>query len=774
MTAAALVAAGLIALQSGAPQTFDVRAGPAAQSVNRLAAQAGIDIVIAANLNGRRTPDLRGRMSTEAALERMLRPLGARAVRIGEGQYRVEATPAPPRRPVVRPAPPPPEVAPTLLSEVVVTAMPPVGLGGVSGRRTVDSGALERFEGAAASDAVADLSATVESTRQGTGRNKLFIRGLADSAMNGPLQATVGQYLGDLRLSYGSPDPDLALIDVRRIEVFEGPQGTRFGAGSIGGVLRLQPVTPVFRETTGQVVVGAGVTSGGAESSEASLVLNRSLDDRTAGRIVAYSRREGGFLDNRTQGVREADGVDTVGGRASVRWTNGDWTVDLVGVGQRVSADDAQTVAVGETRFAKAGRVLEPYQSTIVLAGLTAQRRLGSATVTSATSVSRQQLNERFDASQVNEPFPALVDRRQTATTTSTELRIDTDPIAGWTWSGGAALAIGETLVERRRRDLSPTPRPTYGADLRRTFTEATAFGEASMSPAPDWRIAVGARLSAVKIDSDVQVVEFSATRRGPTIDGFSVRVTPSFTARWDALPAATLFVRAEQAVRPAGVNEANGAFQRYNGDRVTLVEVGARSRQWHDDLSGEISIGWVDWRDVQADVVTQGGDLVTDNVGDGEIRFVSIKGSWTPTPMLDISGGAFLNDSELTQTRFSVIGGGTTDIPNVAPFGAQLSVDYDAGMLGQVPLRLGADLRYVGQSRIGVGPALDVPQGGYLRSELTARLGDERRAATLRISNPLNQEGVRYGIGSPYQLSSPQAVPVRPLTIRLAFEAAF
>ncbi|WP_309629840.1 TonB-dependent receptor [Brevundimonas sp.] len=773
MTTAALLAAGMIALQSGAPQTFDVRAGPAAQSVNRLAAQAGIDIVITTNLNGRRTPDLRGRMSPEAALDRMLRPLGARAVRIGEGMYRVEAAPVPPRRPLVRP-PPPPEIAPTLLNEVVVTAMPPVGLGGVSGRDTVDRGALQRVEGAAASDAVSDLSATVESTRQGTGRNKLFIRGLADSAMNGPLQATVGQYLGDLRLNYGSPDPDLALIDVRRIEVFEGPQGTRFGAGSIGGVLRLQPEEPAFRETTGRFVVGAGVTSGGAESTEASLVVNRSLDNRTAGRVVAYSRREGGFLDNPTQGVREADTVDTVGGRASVRWTDGDWTVDLVGVGQRVTADDAQTTAIGAARFVKLGRVLEPYQSTIVLAGLTAQRRLGSAVLTSATSISRQQLNERFDASQVSEPFPELVDRRQTATTTSTELRIDTDPIAGWTWSGGAALAVGETLVERRRRDLSPTPRPTYGADLRRTFTEATAFGEASMSPADDWRIALGARLSAVKIDSDVSIVDLASARAGPQINGFSLRVTPSLTARWDATPAATVFARAEQAVRPAGVNEANGAFQRYNGDRVTLVEVGARSRQWRDDLSGEVSIGWVDWRDVQADIVTQGGDLVTDNVGDGVIRFVSIKGSWTPTPMLDISGGVFVNDSELTQTRFSIIGGGTTDIPNVAPFGAQLSVDYDAGTLGGLPLRLGADFRYIGQSRIGVGPSLDVPQGGYTRSELTARLGDERRAATLRISNPLNQDGVRYGIGSPYQLTSPQAVPVRPLTVRLAFEAAF
>lgn len=771
MTAAALLAAALISLQAGEPLTFDVRAGSAEQAVNRLASQAGIDVVVSADLAGRRTPGLSGRISTEAALDRLLRPLGARAVRIGPGMYRIEPAPRPRRagsRPTV-----PAELPPTQLSEVVVTAVPPVGLGGAAGPSLIEPGALERFEGAAASDAIADLTATVDSTRQGTGRNKLFVRGLADSAMNGPLQATVGQYFGDLRLGYGSPDPDLTLIDIRRVEVFEGPQGTRFGAGSIGGVLRLQPEAPEAGMTGGRFVAGAGLTSGGAESGEASLVANHAFTDQLAGRLVAYARREGGFLDNPTLDLREADHVDTVGGRAALRWTDDAWTVDVVGVAQRVTAGDAQTVAAGEAGFARNGRVVEPYESLILLGGVTARRRIGSVRLTSATSVSRQQLDERFDASRRSDPFPSVVDRRQTAETFSSELRIDTDPVAGWTVSGGGAIALGETVVERRHRDLSSAGAPVYGVDLRRTFAEATGFGEASVSPAPDWRFAVGARLSAVRIDSEIRGVELGA-RASSDRDGMAVRLTPSLSARWNVSRAATLFARLEQAVRPAGVGEADGAFRRYQGDRVTLAEVGARSRDWRDDLSGEISVGWVDWRDVQADIVTQGGDLVTDNVGDGVIHFVSVKAAWRPTPTLDISGGLFVNDSSLTPTRPSVIGGGRTDIPNVAPVGAQLSVNHEAGRLAGLPLRLAADLRYVGQSRLGVGPALDVPQGGYLRSELTARLGDERRAATLRISNPFDLDGVRYGIGSPYQLSEPQAVPVRPLTVRLAFEAAF
>lgn len=776
MTIAALFAAGMIAAQSGAPQSFDVRAGPAAQSVNQLATQAGIDVAIVADLDHRRAPAIRGRMTVEVALDRVLRPLGARAVRIGATAYRVEAIPhlrAGFRPPLPR-TPDTDAIAPVQLSEVVVTAMPPVGLSGANGRGLLDSGALQRVEGSAASDAISDLTATVDSTRQGAGRNKLFVRGLADSAMNGPLQATVGQYFGDLRLSYGSPHPDISLIDIGRIEVFEGPQGARFGAGSIGGVLRVQPQPPVMGEASGRIILGGGATSGGGPSGDTAVVLNQPMGDRLALRVVGYARHEGGFLDNPEQDRREADAVDTVGGRAAVRWTNDVWTVDLTALGQSVEAGDAQTVHAGRAGFVKSGQELEPYDSSIALIGVSATRRLGRARLTSATSVSRQVLAERFDATAPTDPFDSVVDRRQIIRTLSSELRLEGDQIAGWTLSGGAALAIGETVVERRRRDLSPDPQPTYGVDLTRTFAEGAVFGEAAISPAPDWRFALGARLSAVRIDSDIQGVEAAGIRLAKDWNGVSVQVTPSLSARWDATPDATIFARLDQSVRPAGVNEANGAFARYHGDRVTLVELGARSRNWRHDLSGEVSVGWMDWRDVQADIVTPGGDLVTDNVGDGTIGFVSIKAAWRVTETLDVSGGLFLNESRLTPTRFSIIGGGSTEIPNVAPIGAQLSLDYLPGQIGGMPLRLGADLRYVGGSRLGVGPALDVPQGGYLQTDLTARLGGEGRAWTLRVSNPLDGGGIRYGIGSPYQLSELQVVPVRPLSVRIGFEASF
>lgn len=708
-------------------------------------------------------------MSADEAFRVVLATVDARAVRIGERMYRIEAAPR-----AITAAPRPIPILPTAqLSDIVVTAVPPVGDQTPVGRSLVDSGALDRAEGAVASEAIADLSATVDSTRQGTGRNKLFVRGLADSAMNGPLQSTVGQYFGDLRLSYGSPDPDLVLVDMRRIEVFEGPQGTRFGVGAIGGILRLQPEPPAFDETTGRLIAGVGATSGGAMGGDVSLVANRPFGDNAAGRMVVYARREGGYLDNPVLGEKAVDGVETVGARGALRWTTGAWTIDLDILAQQTSAEDSQTTSRPAIGFTRLGQVAEPYESDVVLSGVTARRTFAWGALSSATSVSRQSLVERFDATQPADDNASFVDRSQTALSVSSELRVDTAPRNGWTWSGGVAVAAGETLAERRRQEVDAAPTSAYGVDLTRTYAEATVFAEAAFSPAPNWSIAAGTRLSLVRIDTDIRAVSM-ATRQGGDLDGATFQLSPSLSARWNVSDQVTLFGRLERAVRPAGVSEADGAFGRYRGDRVTLTEIGARTRRPHRGLSGEVSAGWVDWRDVQADIVTQGGDLVTDNVGDGVICFISARGAWTPVPTLDLTGGVFVNASRLTSTRFSVIGGSRTDIPNVAPIGAQLSADYQAGRLFGEPLRLGADLRYVGQSRLGVGPMLDVPQGGYLRTELSARLGDERRSATLRISNPFDTKGVRYGIGSPYQLSELQAVPVRPLTVRLSLETAF
>jgi len=767
VTPSAVLAAALLVQSPHAPQEFRVRPGTALSGATAIAAQAGVDVVVAAPLRSRRTAGVQGRITTDQAFERLLRPIGARAIRLADGVYRIEPLPAPSPPPSA-----PPPVA--LLDDVVVTAaVRRGGLEETTGRTMIAASGLLRAEGLTSSEAVADLSASVDSTRQGQGRNKLFVRGVSDSAFNGPLQSTVGQYFGDLRLNYGSPDPDLSLVDIDGLEVFEGPQGARFGAGAIGGVVRLHPAPPALDETAARLSAGVSATSAGAPGADATLVANRPLGADAALRLVAYARHDGGFLDNPARGVDDADGVDTVGARAALRLARGGWTVDLLGVAQEISADDTQTVRATDRLTARDNAVAEPYRSTLTLVGVTASRDLPDLRLTSATSLSRQNLRERFDATGPGDTVSAKVDRDQSIWAMSSELRMETHGDGPWSWTGGGALAFGETRAERWRFEPSFAPAPSYGSNLKRSFVEAAVFGEAVIQPSPALRLAFGGRLAAVRIIYEAKtVVPDAALLNLPDDDGFSLDVTPTISGQWTTPFGWSVFARLDRAVRPGGVSETDGGVQAFASDRVSLWETGVRTTG--PRITTEVSFGRLDWRDIQADVATQGGDLVTGNVGDGRIRFISARGVWTPYPDLEITAGVFLNDSLVRIDRPNIIGVTRAEIPNVAPIGFQFGLDHDAGRFVGLPLSFGADLRYVGKSRIGLGPGLDAPQGGYLRTELSARLGDERRAVSLRISNPFDITATRYGIGSPYQLYDPQAIPVRPLTVRLGFEASF
>jgi outer membrane receptor protein involved in Fe transport len=177
---------------------------------------------------------------------------------------------------------------------------------------------LERG-GAGGTDRLVQRLTSVTSTYLGTGRNKLFIRGIADSSFTGPTQATVGQYYGDLRLSYNAPDFDLRLADLAAVEVLEGPQGTLYGAGSLGGLIRLVPNPVRLDRVAGSAVVGASATAHGDPGRDAQGVLNLPLvTDRLGLRVVATNALEGGYIDKPLLGRRDVNRTRIAGGRATL------------------------------------------------------------------------------------------------------------------------------------------------------------------------------------------------------------------------------------------------------------------------------------------------------------------------------------------------------------------------------------------------------------------------------------------------------------------------
>src|SRR3546814_195321 len=141
-------------------------------------------------------------MSVEKAIRRLLDGSDARAVRVSATSWRIERRPArvaraaslPQRAPQPRAREPSNDMVAAAQHEIIVTAsktdLPHSHFAGVVTQ--LDGGDLA-FGGERGMDSILSRTASVSSTHLGPGRNKLFIRGIADSSFTGPTQSTVGR-----------------------------------------------------------------------------------------------------------------------------------------------------------------------------------------------------------------------------------------------------------------------------------------------------------------------------------------------------------------------------------------------------------------------------------------------------------------------------------------------------------------------------------------------------------------------------------------------------
>ncbi len=139
------------------------------------------------------------------------------------------------------------------------------------------------------------------------GRAVVVLRGI--SPIGG--QPTVGLYLddvpmtGNIGLLQGMSEP--RLLDVERVEVLKGPQGTLYGASSMGGAIKLVSAKPDADEFSATATAGVSSVAHGDMGYEGQMVLNIPLvEGRSALRIGGGYRHEGGYID-RVAGERWAD-----------------------------------------------------------------------------------------------------------------------------------------------------------------------------------------------------------------------------------------------------------------------------------------------------------------------------------------------------------------------------------------------------------------------------------------------------------------------------------
>ncbi|MFI4933806.1 MAG: TonB-dependent receptor [Caulobacterales bacterium] len=154
-------------------------------------------------------------------------------------------------------------------------------------------------------DDIIKFTPNVTFGKNGPGQGVIFMRGLSAGLQGNQSSATIATfpnvalYLDEQSMQFPARNVDIYMVDMERVEVLEGPQGTLFGGGAEAGAVRYITNKPKLGkfEASGEASV-SGTSHGDPNGSLWGVINVPVISDKLAVRAVAYYDRHGGYIDN--------------------------------------------------------------------------------------------------------------------------------------------------------------------------------------------------------------------------------------------------------------------------------------------------------------------------------------------------------------------------------------------------------------------------------------------------------------------------------------------
>jgi outer membrane receptor protein involved in Fe transport len=592
----------------------------------------------------------------------------------------------------------------------------------------------------------------------GPGRNRQFIRGVADSPFNGNSQSTVAILVNDARATYNAPDPDLRLVDVERVELLKGPQGSLYGTGTLGGVFHIVTRPPDPAGFAAMAGVGGSLATHGEAGASADAMVNLPLAEGLALRAVAYAAREPGWID--TAGRGDANRGEVKGARVALRALPGDWTIDLNGVLQNQDVADSQYV-FARHRLDRPAQPAEPHDNDFTMAALRVAGRLGDADLVYAGNWVDHDVSSTLDASALSAsafgvPAPALYVEQRRNHLFDQEVRLSRTVEGGLSWLAGLSFMdvrnhLLGTIQSADRPDL------TVATGIQQV-TEFSAFGDLRLPLSDAISLSVGGRLFHSRIEEERGAkrarVRSSVSRSG---------LTPSLALSAQAGKGDFLYLRYAGALRPGGLSQtATGSAERFRSDELQTLEAG-----WRHGPSGRFTFNagsfLTFWSHLQSDYLLADGLIGTRNVGDARIYGMELSADWTPARSLTLTAGLVAQSALLTRTSDGAKIGEDRHLPVIPGWTARLGLDRRFTLLGWEG-SAGARIHYLGRSRLSFDPGLDRKMGDYALADADLILRKSAWSLRLSATNLLDSKADSFAFGNPFSLGNgPQYTPLRP-----------
>jgi outer membrane receptor protein involved in Fe transport len=603
-------------------------------------------------------------------------------------------------------------------------------------------------------------------------------------------------------------------MDLDHIEFLYGPQGTLYGAGSMGGLVKYVTNKPDASGFSGSAGFDISHTQQAGMNYTERATLNIPLVlDKAALRVSVMDQHSAGLYravgetpsngDNRThtQGARaqlEVDPIDKL-------------TFNLSAMVQRIAADGLSmadySLATGQPvsggPYDRELNHREPFTQTLQLYSFHAGYDFGWANLDWISSYqnfvnhSVQDYPDGFLAL-YNQIYPSLggdsalsslyVDSQYDVHKASQEIRLTSRKGDHFDWLAGLWFNREDEWEQYALQgaNLPPPGRSILLQQLVSSrFEEYAGYGDVTWHITPTIDLAAGVRASG----NSQQLSNFEDGSVAGSPGGFresmiSDDITKMLTASYRPDTTHSYYMRASTGYRPGGLQAPvqstifgsnPNAGDTFGSDTLQSYELGYKGSHLDGHLNVGIDAYDIEWHNMQLITYTVGNAII-ENAGDSRIDGLELQATYSTGPWLLSGSGAYTDARTLQGNSQQGIEDGAR-LPYSAKETATLAAKYNFRLAGDAAYA-GANLRLSSQRNAGFeGDAsdpnfnlpgfamLDLNTGMTLRSGVSVDLY-LRNALDRRVAiGTLNSESVSFlaSVGGPMlvQLSTPRTLGV-------------
>ena len=599
------------------------------------------------------------------------------------------------------------------------------------------------------------------------------IRGIATGIFGNP---TVSTMIDDVPFGGFTRElaPNIDPSDLQRVEVLRGPQGTLYGANSMGGLIKYVTKDASTDGFTALLQTDINGVHNGAEAGFGLRgAVNIPLADNLAIRVSAFTRQDAGYIDNPVNNTFGVNEVFANGGRVAALWRISDnFTMKLSAIYQDTKGNGNNDVDIGtglkdlqQNYVPGAGK----FDSQIQAYSATLNGSLGIVDIASITGYNILQYQNSEDYSyfasyvaQAKANFGVTgvtIENLGHVRKFSQELRA-TAPLGKHVDLLVGGFFTNEFIpLEQPYNAVNPVTGAFAGLLDDKIIPighqETAAFTDLTVHITDDFDIQLGSRFSHLK-ENYYPVPDFGVPI-SPLISTSKHVLTYLATPEYHISSDWMVYARIATGYRPGRSNSFNltpGIPSASSPDKTNNYEIGTKGTVWDGLLSFDASLYYIDFVNLQFTQNSPNGASYFTNGGEAKSEGVELSLTLRPWAGTSIGGWVSYDDAVLTQSfpvSISTYGPTGSRLPYSARYSANISANQEFPITNTITGHVGGVLTYMGDR---LGPfeptAVRANYPEYAQVDLHAGADFDHWEMNLYVNNLMDVRGaLGGGLGS-------------------------